>query len=78
MKKTDYPIPNAEISKKLVESRRNTKGMERRTIYCPVCGFRLMDAYGHEHVVSVVKCQKCKFCEPLDLRLFRTVRSLHF
>ena len=69
---------DAELHRKLIESRRSIHGLERRAIHCPRCGYHIMDAYGHEHVVTIVKCQKCKFCEPLDLRLFRTIKGISY
>lgn len=60
---------------KLDQSRTLAETLILREIKCPNCGFHLLDVYGHEHVVTRVKCRKCKFNEPIDTALFRTIRT---
>lgn len=73
------PLKSGEMSAcaqwKLDQSRALAETMILREIKCPNCGFHLLDVYGHEHVVTRVKCRKCKFNEPIDTALFRTIRS---
>ena len=73
------PLKSGEMSAcaqwKLDQSRALAETMILREIKCPNCGFHLLYVYGREHVVTRVKCRKCKFNEPIDTALFRTIRS---
>lgn len=72
-------LRSGEISKsaqwKLDQSKVMAESLILREIKCPKCGFHLLDVYGHEHTVTRVKCQKCKFNEPIDTGLFRTIKT---
>ena len=48
--------------------------MQLRSIRCPICGFYLLDVYGHDHYLVRVKCRKCKFDQTIDTALFRTLQ----
>lgn len=45
-----------------------------RTVRCPRCGFSLLTVQGRDHYIVQLKCRKCKFNEPIDTALFRTVK----
>jgi len=70
-----HKAPGQELEKKLAASRAGTRGELLRAVRCPVCGFYLLDVYGHDHYYIRVKCRKCKFDETIDTALFRTVRQ---
>ena len=63
-----------ETEQKLRRSKDAARLLGKRTILCPVCGFRLLDVYGSGHYLIEVKCRKCKFRDTIDTALFRTVR----
>ena len=60
---------------KLEQSKQLAQGQQLRAIRCPLCGFYLLDVYGHDHYLVRVKCRKCKFADTIDTALFRTIRS---
>ena len=70
-----FKINDPETLKKLEKSLKAARTLQKRKIYCPVCGKYLLDVYGHEHFITAVKCQKCKFNKPIDTAFFRTLRS---
>ena len=68
-------VPDLEA--KLAMSREGMKAKRLRTIRCPNCGFYLLEVVGHDHYYISVKCRKCKFNEPIDTALFRTIKYWH-
>lgn len=78
--KRRFSSPSPEVARRLRQSKEHADSMKKRAIACPICGLHLVDAYGHEGIISA-KCKKCKFDDPLDLALFRTMqkkKSPHF
>ena len=69
-----YGTMDPDLLACLEESKKMAEGEELRLIKCPQCGFILMKVIGRNHVIVKVKCQKCKFCEVMDIALFRTVK----
>lgn len=69
-----YGTMDPSVLERLTVSRVEAENSEKREIKCPICGFYLMDVYGREHYIARVKCRKCKFNEPIDTALFRTVK----
>ena len=56
-------------------SRREAERMEKREVKCPACGFRMTEAGSDSRGHTTLKCQKCKFQEPLNLAYFRTMKN---
>lgn len=65
---------SAETLRKLEISRRQAEQLVKREIKCPICGFYLLDVYGTEHNITRAKCKKCKFDEPIETAMFRTLK----
>ena len=72
---TRFGSPSAEVLKKILRSKQEAEKLPKRTIRCPICGFKLEEAYGYEATHVQVKCRKCKFEEPLNLAYFRRIRG---
>ena len=66
-----YPNVTQEVKEKIFRSRQDTERRERKVINCPVCGIRLLELYSSERPIVQVKCQKCKFEQPLNTAYFR-------
>ena len=66
-----FNSPSSEVLRLLELSKREVEGMAKRTLKCPVCGFRLeciyADGIGHRDI----KCQKCKLEATVNLAYFR-------
>lgn len=68
------PLP-ADVLRKLEISRLQAEKLIKREIRCPICGYYLLDVYGTEHNITRAKCKKCKFDEPIDTAMFRTLKK---
>lgn len=60
-----------EVIDKLLLSREDAKDIEKKTIYCPICGGRIIELYAKDKPLLDVKCRKCKFTGPLNTAYFR-------
>lgn len=67
--------PSPEVMRLLELSQKEVEGMEKRTLKCPICGYRIDDVYvdgiGHRDI----KCQKCKLEATVNLAYFRRQRQ---
>ena len=72
---TRFGNPSAEVLKKILRSKQEAEKLPKRTIRCPICGFKLEETYGYGASYVQVKCRKCKFEEPLNLAYFRRIRG---
>lgn len=69
-----YILLPSEVQEKLDFSRKQSETLEMRDVKCPVCGFKVLEVFGHEHQIMRVKCRKCKFNDIMDIALFRTMK----
>jgi len=74
MENSKYRVVGPAVQSKLEQSMLLASTMQLRSIRCPICGFYLLDVYGHEHYLIRVKCRKCKFDQTIDTALFRTLQ----
>lgn len=74
MENSKYRVAGLAVQSKLEQSMLLASTMQLRSIRCPICGFYLLDVYGHEHYLVRVKCRKCKFDQTIDTALFRTLQ----
>ena len=70
-----YSPPCEDIQRKLELSRLEAQGLEKYIIRCPICNFPLEEIYGEKIGIVSIKCNKCKFCGPLNLAYFRRQRN---
>lgn len=70
-----YGNPSAEVMQKILKSKKEVEKLPKRTIRCPICGFKLEEAYGYGASYVQVKCRKCKFEQPLNLAYFRRIKG---
>ena len=70
-----YGNPSAEVLQKILKSKKEVEKLPKRTIRCPICGFKLEEAYGYGASYVQVKCRKCKFEQPLNLAYFRRIKG---
>ena len=61
-----YGNPSVEVLRKILKSKQEAEMLPKRTIRCPICGFKLEEAYGYGASYVQVKCRKCKFEQPLN------------
>jgi len=64
-----------EVQEKLLKSRRDTERCEKKVLYCPICGGRIIGFYTNERPILDVKCRKCKFTGPVNTMYFRRVKK---
>ena len=74
MENSKYRVAGLAVQSKLEQSMLLASTMQLRSIRCPICGFYLLDVYGHEHYLVRVKCRKYKFDQTIDTALFRTLQ----
>ena len=74
MENSKYRVAGPTVQRKLEQSMLLASTMQLRSIRCPICGFYLLDVYGHDHYLVRVKCRKCKFDQTIDTALFRTLQ----
>ena len=74
MENSKYRVAGPAVQSKLEQSMLLASTMTLRSIRCPICGFYLLDVYGHGHYLVRVKCRKCKFDQTIDTALFRTLQ----
>ena len=53
-------------------SRREAERLEQKVLKCPVCGLPMVSATAESTGYTTLKCQKCKYVNPLGLSYFRT------
>ena len=70
-----YGNPSVEVLRKILKSKQEAEMLPKRTIRCPICGFKLEEVYGYGASYVQVKCRKCKFEQPLNLAYFRRMRG---
>ena len=75
MEKSKYQTVSPAVQNKLEQSMLLANTLQLRSIRCPICGFYLLDVYGHDHYLVRVKCRKCKFDQTIDTALFRTLQK---
>ena len=63
--------PDEDVLRKLELSAQETKGMRKRDLRCPICGYRIEGVYEDRIGHVEVKCRKCKFEGPVNLAYFR-------
>ena len=66
--------PSQEVLWLLELSRKEVEGMAKRTLKCPVCGFRIDGVYADGIGHRDIKCQKCKLEATVNLAYFRRQR----
>lgn len=66
-----FSAPSDEVMQKLLLSRQEVEGLEKKDLKCPICGFRIIGVYADRSGHAEVKCNKCKFEGPLNLAYFR-------
>lgn len=66
-----FAQPSAEVMRKILLSRQEVEGLEKKDLKCPICGFRIIGVYADRSGHAEVKCSKCKFEGPLNLAYFR-------
>lgn len=72
-----FGTPSQEVIEKILLSRREVEGMQKRDLNCPICGFRIQGIYADRTGHAEVKCSKCKFEGPLNLSYFRRQNKTH-
>ena len=79
MGKIIYNLSFGEISeetkKKILQSQEDAKGLEKRDIRCPVCGYLYTTLYNYNNPIIDFRCRKCKLETPLNLAYFRKMRQ---
>lgn len=73
----NYPVPSAEVQRKLRLSRLEAENIVTRDIRCPVCDFPVARIPASQKEIVFVKCHKCKFIGPLSPAHFRRLRRYH-
>lgn len=70
-----YGNPSAEVLRKILQSKKEVEKLPKRTIRCPICGFKIEEVFGYGTAYVKVKCRKCKFEQPLNLAYFRRIKG---
>lgn len=63
--------PSEENLRKLELSRMEAEELELKVLKCPICDFPAMWVYSDKGGHVNFKCQKCKFCGPINLGYFK-------
>ena len=67
-----------EVLQKLLQSREDAKNVDKKVIYCPICGGRIIEVYNKDKPILDVKCRKCKFMGPLNTAYFRRFKNRYW
>jgi DNA-directed RNA polymerase subunit RPC12/RpoP len=67
----NYAPPSQEVIRLLELSKREVEGMAKRTLKCPICGFRIEGVYADGIGHRDIKCKKCKLEATVNLAYFR-------
>lgn len=63
--------PSPEVMRLLELSQKEVEGMGKRTLKCPICGYRIDGVYADGVGHRDIKCQKCKLEVTINLAYFR-------
>lgn len=64
-----------DIKEKLLKSQLDAEKATKKTVYCPVCGARLLEIYSDDKPIVQVKCRKCKLEQPINILYFQAKRA---
>ena len=71
-RRSRFKPPEEPVMNRLIDSQKECSDLRKRSVRCPVCGYRILEIYedmpctGHIRI----KCRKCKFEGALNLRYF--------